>query len=363
MKLGARIFKTGVSIALALSLAQLINVQGSVVAGISALFAVQPSVYKSYKTIIEQFQGNLIGALLAVIMVQLFGVHILISALSSIILIALLSQLKLQNVTGLAVVTQLIIMDHHEGDFFQTALMRFTFVMIGVISAFIVNLVFLPPKYETKLYYNCLNVCGDIFKWIRLSINGTSEYQIVKKDLEDFQSRIISLETQYDLYKNERAYTKKQAYRNTRKKILFKEIISSTRKAYELLKKLNRYENDILNLPEDLRVQIKFELDELMTYHEELLMRVTNKVSLGRAADTSLVTEQFKEDLLDAYLKELNRYHAHEENYYKQHVFQVIGAMFEYREKLEHLDTLTHSFYKYHKEEQKINVEDENFDM
>lgn len=208
MKLGARIFKTGVSIALALSLAQLINVQGSVVAGISALFAVQPSVYKSYKTIIEQFQGNLIGALLAVIMVQLFGVHILISALSSIILIALLSQLKLQNVTGLAVVTQLIIMDHHEGDFFQTALMRFTFVMIGVISAFIVNLVFLPPKYETKLYYNCLNVCGDIFKWIRLSINGTSEYQIVKKDLEDFQSRIISLETQYDLYKNERAYTK-----------------------------------------------------------------------------------------------------------------------------------------------------------
>ncbi|KAA1037664.1 FUSC family protein [Macrococcus equipercicus] len=363
MKLGARIFKTGVSIALALFLAQFISLQGSVVSGISALFAMQPSVYKSYKTIIEQFQGNIIGALLAVAMVQLFGVHILIIALSSIILIAVLSQLKLQNVTGLAVVTQLIIMDHHQGDFFQTALMRFAFVMIGVISASIVNLVFLPPKYETKLYYNCLNVCGDIFKWIRLSINGTSEYHIVKKDLEEFHSRITSLESQYNLYKDERAYTKRQAYQNTRKKILFKEMISATRKAYELLRKLNRYENDILNLPEDLRIQMKFELDELMSYHEELLMRVTNKVSLGRAANTSLVNDQFKEDLLDVYLKELNSYHAREENYYKQHVFQVIGAMFEYREKLEHLDTLTHSFYNYHKEEKKITVEDENFDM
>ncbi|TDM05291.1 FUSC family protein [Macrococcus lamae] len=363
MKLGARIFKTGVSIALALFLAQFISIQGSVVAGISALFAMQPSVYQSYKTIITQFQGNIIGALLSVVMVQLFGNHILIIALSSIILIALLSQLNLQNVTGLAVVTQLIIMDHHEGEFFQTALMRFTFVMIGVISASLVNLVFLPPKYETKLYYNCLSICGDIFKWIRLSINGTSEYHIVKKDLEDFQSRITALDTQFNLYKDERAYTKKQAFRNTRKKILFKELISSTRKAYDLLKKLNRYENDILNLPEGLRIQIKFELDELMAYHEELLMRITNKVSLGRTADTSLVNDQFKEDLLDVYLKELNSYSSHKENYYKQHVFQVIGAMFEYREKLEHLDTLTHSFYHYHTEEKKIRVEDENFDM
>lgn len=361
MKLGARIFKTGIAIVLALFLAHLITKQGAVVAGISALFAVQPSVYKSYRTVIEQFQGNFIGAVLGVLMVYLFGVHILITGLTSIILISLLSKLKLQSVTGLAVVTQLIIMDHYGGDFLQTALMRFSFVMIGVLSASLVNLLFLPPKYETKLYYNCLNICSDVFKWIRLSINGTSEFHIVKKDLDDIRSRIVNLESNYDLYKEERAYTKRQVRRNTRKKILFKEMILSTRRAYDLLRKINRYENDLLNLSEDLRIQIKFELDELMTFHEEILMRITNKVPLNRTADTSLINERFKENLLDAFLKEVK--YIETDAYNKQHIFQVIGAMFEYREKLEHLDTLTHSFYQYHREEKKITVEEDTAHM
>lgn len=361
MKLGARILKTGISIVLALFIAHLFTAQGAVVAGISALFAVQPSVYKSFRTIIEQLQGNIIGAVLAVFMAQVFGMHIAIIGLTAVILISLLTKLNLQHVAGLAVVTQLVIMDHQGGDFYQTAILRFSTVMIGVISASIVNLVFLPPKYETKLYYNCLNICGDIFKWIRLSINGTSEFHVVKRDLEDIRSRIVTVESNYDLYKEERAYTKREMYRSIRKKILFKELIRSTRRAYDLLRKINRYENDILQLPEELRIQIKFELDDLMAFHEEILMRITNKVNSNRTADVSLITEHFKEDLLEAYLNELQP--NQEYSFNKQHIFQVIGAMFEYKEQLEHLERLTHSFYKYHTDEKKIMIADENLDM
>lgn len=45
--------------------------------------------------------------------------------------------------------------------------------------------------------------------------------------------------------------------------------------------------------------------------------------------------------------------------YNKQHIILIISALFEYREKLEHLDKLTHSFHHYHKEDNKIKVADD----
>ena len=65
MKLGARILKTGIAIVLALLIAQLIGLPSPVFAGIAAIFAVQPTIYRSYLSIIEQIQGNTIGAIIA----------------------------------------------------------------------------------------------------------------------------------------------------------------------------------------------------------------------------------------------------------------------------------------------------------
>jgi hypothetical protein len=67
MKLGARILKTGTAIVLALFLAELLKLPSPVFAGIAAIFAVQPSIYRSYLTIVEQIQGNIIGALCAIL--------------------------------------------------------------------------------------------------------------------------------------------------------------------------------------------------------------------------------------------------------------------------------------------------------
>ncbi|UBH10413.1 FUSC family protein [Macrococcus armenti] len=358
MKLGARIFKTGIAIIVALFIAHQINAPGAIVAGISALFAMQPNVYRSFKTIIEQFQGNLIGAFLAVAMATLFGFHIVIIGITSIILISILQRLNLSHVTGLAVVTQLIIMDHQDGDFIQSAILRFTFVMIGVISAFVVNTLFLPPKFESKIYYQCLNISSDIFKWIRLEINGSTEFHAVKRDIDNIRNRIEKLEEQYNLYKEERAYTKKGSIRNLRKKIIFKETVLATRRAHDVLRKVHRYENDVINLPEELKVQIKFELDELMTLHEELLMRISKKVPATKHDCQTVITEPYKLNIMDAFLEEINANPS--DDYNKEHIFVIIGTLFDYRDKLEHLDSITHSFYKYHKEDKKFRIENQH---
>ena len=151
MRLGARILKTGIAIILALFIASFLpdNVGLKSVAGISAIVAMQPNIYRSIKTISEQATGNVIGALLAVIMVTIFGKNIVIMGVTVILLIAILYKLNL-HVATLAGVTALIIMGQHTGSFYVTAAFRFILVMIGVVSASVVNLIFYHPNLKLR---------------------------------------------------------------------------------------------------------------------------------------------------------------------------------------------------------------------
>ena len=104
MKLGARILKTGIAIVLALLIAQLIGLPSPVFAGIAAIFAVQPTIYRSFLSIVEQIQGNTIGAVIATIFVLLFGNNVFIIGLAAILVLALHLKFKLKNAIGLSLV-------------------------------------------------------------------------------------------------------------------------------------------------------------------------------------------------------------------------------------------------------------------
>ncbi len=364
MKFGARIFKTGIAIVLAIFIANLLPGPAMItsIAGVAAMVAMQPSVYRSFKTIVEQFQGNVIGAITAVAIFSIFGNNVVFIGLTAIIIISILYKFNLQHVSNLAVVTALIILGHHEGDFYISAFYRFVLVMIGVLSAFLVNFTFLPPKFETKMYYNSLNISTDIFKWFRLVLNSTTEFHYVKQDLETIRTRIVKLEQFYLYYKEERAYTKKQAFSQMRKKILFKEIIASTRRAYEVLRKMNRYENDIHNLNDDLKVQMKFELDELMAQHEQILVRISQKAKHEIDQVPDYLVEPYKEDLMEIFIKDIME-NPDQEDYYIENVMQVISVMLDYKATILHLDKLSSSYFKFHPEDSDIQIEDEDFDL
>jgi len=97
MKLGARILKTGVAISMALFLASLLELPSPVFAGVAAIFAIQPSIYRSYLTLLDQIYGNLIGASIAVIFVLTLGSNYLTIGLAAILAIVIMLKLKLEN--------------------------------------------------------------------------------------------------------------------------------------------------------------------------------------------------------------------------------------------------------------------------
>ena len=164
----------------------------SVTALISAVVAMQPSIYRSFKTVSDQALGNVIGAILSVTMVTIFSDNFIIMGVTVIVLIAILFKFNLAHVATLASVTALIIMGQHTGSFYITAF-GFVLVMIGVISSSLVNFVFLPPKFETK-FTNSLNISSDIFMWFKLVLNDTTEFNNIKQDSHNLKQRVEKLD-------------------------------------------------------------------------------------------------------------------------------------------------------------------------
>ncbi|WP_042356729.1 FUSC family protein [Bacillus rubiinfantis] len=356
MKLGARILKTGIAIVLSLYLSQLLHSPSPVFAAIAAIFAIQPTIYRSYLTILEQIQGNVIGAVLAVLFVLLLGNHFIVIGLAAIIVIALHLKFKLESTIGLSLVTLISIMETTSNSFIQFAGIRFSTIMIGVFSAFIVNLVFMPPKYEKKLYAKIVNTTEELIKWIRLSIRHDYDHQLLKSDIKKLKDTIYSMEQFYKMYKEERDYFKKNHLEKARKLVIYRQMTITARKALDTLKRIHRYENELLQLPEHFKQAIQEQLDSIIYHHEQLMLRFIGKIPTPPPYPEETAGLD-KEELFRYFLNYQREASEQGQNVY--HTMHIIASIINYSEEVDHLDRLITSFHSYHDNE--ITIENDDF--
>lgn len=361
MKLGARVLKTGVAIVFALSLAELLNLPSPVFAGIAAIFAIQPSIYRSYLTILEQIQGNLIGASVAVVFSLIFGHHLVAIGIAAIIVIGLMIKFNLEKSITLALVTVVAIMEIQGDEFLAFALLRFGTVIVGVFAAFIVNLVFLPPRYEVKLFKNINALQDDIIRWTRLAIRQASEHTSTKMALKKLMSRMNEVDNLYDFYQEERKYFRNKKFVKARKLVVYRQMITTSKKSLELLHRLHKHENEIASLPEQFRLMIQERLDFLLTYHEQLFLKYTGKLKPEHSQWAQNEEYLQRNEVMEIFIKQiaLAQELEDEEEFSSYHLLYILSRILDYEENLEHLDTLIVSYRSYHGEEKNINLEEE----
>ena len=358
MKLGARIFKTGIAIVVALFLAEMLSLPNPVFAGIAAVFAIQPSIYRSYLTVIEQIQGNLIGAVTAVIFVLLFGHQIVIVGFAAVVIILVMLKLGLEKSLSLALVTMIAIMEIKGDAFLSFASLRFVTMVIGVLSAFAVNLLFMPPKYETKLFQAIHQAQDDIIRWIRLAGRQASEHIATKKSLAKLKDRLANVDQLYSLYKEERSYFRKTTRSKARKLVIYRQMIATSKSSYDVLSRLHNYENDMMNLPEHFRMMIQERLDVLLTYHEQILLKFVGKLKAEKMRER--LNEEFiqRQEVMDIFAKEI-AITKEEEEFTAYHLLHVLSALLNYEEQLEHLDRLIISNQRRHGHEVSDELQEE----
>ncbi|WP_227938030.1 FUSC family protein [Alkalihalobacillus deserti] len=356
MKLGARIFKTGLAVMLSLYLAMWVGLEPPMFAALAAAIAVQPSLYRTFQTILEQVQANIIGAVVAVIFVMTFGHHPFVVGLVVVLAISIILKVKLEPTTiPLAIVTVIIIMESPATDFIQFAAGRFTLVISGVLSAFIINLFFLPPRYETKLYHQLSKATEDINQWTMLLIRNAADHRALKKDLNRLEEKMVKLENLYLLYKEERNYFMKNKYSKARKVVLYRQMLITAKKSLFVLKNLERRSEELSIMPDETYKKFEKQLDYLTAYHDRILLRYIGKVHSSHSDELIEKMNIGKEELMNYYFSLQNQACID----YNQwlHLLPAVSQMIEYQEQLEHLSHLVDSFFTYHQEHNEVKIE------
>ncbi|WP_088008164.1 FUSC family protein [Indiicoccus explosivorum] len=356
MKFGARVIKTGIAVTLALYVADLLNLPAPFFAGITAIFALQPSIYRSFQTVIEQIYSNIIGAIIAVIFALTLGINHFTVGLAIVITIIVMLKLKIDKTIPLVLVTIIAVTGASEDNFLQLAFLRLITVLVGVMSSFIINLIFLPPKYETRLFSSINDVSQDIIRWVRTSVQHTSTHTALKKDIDRLSDQLVKVDQWYSFYKDERSYTQKQRYAKARKLVLYRQMITATKKSLEMLKRLHYYENELMQLPEHFHLMIEDRLESLASFEERLHMKYVGKIRPESGDMSDKDAHLRRQEVMDVFVKEIGIAQTEEEQFSSYHLLHVLSAILDYEEQLEHLDLLIDSYHNYHSEEIEDNL-------
>ncbi|HET7656868.1 MAG TPA: aromatic acid exporter family protein [Bacillales bacterium] len=355
MKLGARMIKTGVSITLALWIAILLKLDPPTYAAIAAIAAIQPSIYKSYQSIVSNLRGSIIGAVVAIIFFYTIGNNPFVIGLVVVIVMAVQMKFKTHTSITLPAVTVIAIMaGTPTGYFLVYALKRFSLALIGVGSSFLVNLIFGPPKFETRLFQQVLYNSEEIIKSLRLKARYETADSVLKEDMVKFRENRLEAEQLFSLYKEERTFLPSRRFAKGRKLVVFRQMIQSNQLALEVLKSMHRHENEFRRVPHNLQKYVQNQLEHLINYHEQIFMKFSGKT---RSDLPNRLTDQVIENQKSLSKAFLSFYEKDGGNYEQWlHLFPTIALIIDYHEHLLYLDKLINGFQTFHQKENHIEL-------
>lgn len=159
MRIGARVWKTGLAVALAITVSMLLGLDRPVFAGIAAIICMQPTIAGSVRKGVERMQATIIGAVFALFSLILMDTFPILQAIDPLMIGAtVLVVMAVTLRTGwadslvLAAATVVVIMILPEDEnMYSYSLSRTIITFVGIIVATAVNAVFITPRYSEAL--------------------------------------------------------------------------------------------------------------------------------------------------------------------------------------------------------------------
>ncbi|GIO25904.1 FUSC family protein [Ornithinibacillus bavariensis] len=282
--IGPRMVKTGLAVALTLLVTDLLNLDLEIVAAIAAVLAMQPSIMRSYTYIKEVVISNSIGITFALAGYFLLGNHPLSVGAIVIISIAINIRLGLNKTVSLTVLTIITMMlsgDH--GINYLYIIERLSLVAIGVLAAFIINALIMPPDHKKILFNMIKNTLDRTNFLLRVVSNKTLSIPQMRAEDREIEKRISEAKNYYEIISDERnrlfIRNRWNFFRNI---IIYKHMIQVLSKKHTLIRQLEKNINEIDMLPGNKSYLIKKLVLEINTYSENIILLYENKVILDK---------------------------------------------------------------------------------
>lgn len=363
MKIGARVFKTGLAVTLSIFLSQLLIPDNSPsLAAIAAITTTMPTVRGSYNMLTRRVLANSIGGIIALIMLYLIGSNPITIGLVTILTITVLNAVNLEDVVSLASITAIIVMLSTSNSIELIALYRVLETIIGVVVSFLVNWLIMPPRHDKPYYNSTTNLTNELHIYIRAILRKNASYELLHQDLKWAESELKKLNVLYELMHNEVIFTKKEQMQQARRLVIYRKMYRTTKATVGLLRTLQKSDDVLHSMPESTRVKLRERIETLMGGHEQILMKFSGRVSADEVRYIH-PSKEYRIEFLDEMFQvarqniEDDSIHVHD----SPTVIRIMSAIYEYEQALSQLNNIIRIYKMRYKDnieqDEKVSIE------
>lgn len=330
MTFGARMLKTGMAVTLALYIVLWFNLSSPVIAAVASIFAMQPTIYRSWRYLMDQLQTNTLGAVLAMLGGMLFSNEPIAVGLVCILVIMICLKLKMGDTIGITLVTVIAVMEA-SGDF-EFALNRFALSLIGILSAFLINILIFPPKPRVQYENQIRETFDQLSLLLRTAISDEMKEAVFRNEKRSLEDTINSLTDKYKLMEEDQKKLKAPKFSESKQMVIYKQMLKTLRKGYGVLDAVEQHYFQAERTPE-LDQEFDKHLEKLIKFHEHIMLKFDDKLK-----PNSVEAEEFEREN-DEFLSRMLAYYAAEQTGILR--LSIVSAeMYEYGHQLERLNKL-----------------------
>jgi uncharacterized membrane protein YgaE (UPF0421/DUF939 family) len=334
---GARMLKTGIAVTLALYLSSWLNLSPPVIAAVAAIFAMQPSIYRSWRYFLDQIQTNTLGAIIAMLAGYYFSNEPIAVGLVCIVVIMVCLKFKMGDTIGLTLVTVISVME--ASGQWEFALNRFSLSIIGIISAFLINILIMPPKPKKQLSGQIQGIFDQMSLLLRTSISDEMKENIFKDGKNNLESEISNLSDKYSLFEEEFKKLKRSSLSESRHLVVYKQLLNTLRKGQGVLDSIGDHYFQSERLL-DTDKEFTDEIELLTKFHEHILLKLDHKLKPNTTE--ALLTEETSDEFIQRNIK---RY-IELEGGRSFRLTIVAASMYDYEHQLIRLNRLVDNYLK-----------------
>ncbi|WP_019638147.1 FUSC family protein [Paenibacillus fonticola] len=303
MTFGARMLKTGLAVTLALYIVFWFNLSSPVIAAVAAIFAMQPSIYRSWRYLLDQLQTNTLGAVLAMAGGAMFSNEPIAVGLVCILVIMICIRLKMGETIGVTLVTVVAVME--ASGQWEFALTRFTLILIGIMSAFVINIAVYPPKPRVQYENQAKKTLDQLSILLRTAISSEMKESVFRTQKRELEETVNSISDTYKMMEEDQKKRKTAKLSNSRELVVYKQILRTFRKGYEVLDTIEQHYFQASRQPE-MNAEFDLHLEKLIKFHEHVMLKFDGKLKPNsREAELfEQENEMFQRRMLDQHAKQ-----------------------------------------------------------
>jgi len=209
MNIGPRTLKSGLAVAISVYICMFFNIEPPLFAGTSAVVCLQQSLGKGLRNALEQFIVNLAAIGVGIILGLTVPVLFLSMALATVIVILFCTKVfQAKNQIVLAIISAVFVLASPQDQFLDQAITRSLAIMIGIVTANVINFTIAPPHYEKKLIEKLIELNNTAVQGFTESINRYLHLNIPlpeeqEKRNNDFYKLFKETEKLFNLYRDQ----------------------------------------------------------------------------------------------------------------------------------------------------------------